>query len=135
MFNANNLRLLTTKELQEKYSEIFKTPAPIGFTKSYLIKEILWQSNYCNLPIDLQKHIIKLTEDYENNKTIDCKKAKRFSVTAGTKFVREFRGQKYEVIAVDGGFKFNEEFYKSLSAIANEITGTRWNGKKFFGVI
>ena len=41
---------------------------------------------------------------------------------------------KYEVIKLDNGYQFNDNVYKSLSAIANEITGTRWNGKKFFGI-
>ncbi|MBS5802667.1 MAG: DUF2924 domain-containing protein [Brachyspira sp.] len=35
---------------------------------------------------------------------------------------------------VPSGFEYNGKKYKSLSVIANEITGTRWNGKKFFGV-
>ena len=45
-----------------------------------------------------------------------------------------FSGEKYEVIAVNGGFIFNGKLYKTLSAVANVITGTHWNGKKFFGV-
>lgn len=55
-------------------------------------------------------------------------------MTIGTKFIREFKGEKYEVIAVEGGFSFNDKLYKTLSAVANVITGTHWNGKKFFGV-
>lgn len=49
-------------------------------------------------------------------------------------FIREFKGEKYEVIAVNGGFIFNGKLYKTLSAVANVITGTHWNRKKFFGV-
>ncbi len=135
MFNCEDLRILTTKQLQEKYQQIFNIPAPVGLTKSFLIKEISWNIKYKKLPTELQKRIEKLTNNFAITKTADTKKVKKFEVTAGTKFIREFRGQKYEVVAVDGGFKFNEKFYKSLSAIANEITGTRWNGKKFFGVI
>ena len=43
-------------------------------------------------------------------------------------------GKKYEVTAISDGYCYNGKVYKSLSAIANEITGTRWNGKRFFGV-
>ena len=134
MFECEDLKLLTTKELQKKYFEILKIRAPIGFTKSYLIKEISWHIKYEKLPVELQKSIEKLTDKFAIAKMIDTKKIKKFEVTTGTKFIRKFRGQKYEIVAVDGGFKFNKKFYKSLSAIANEITGTRWNGKKFFGV-
>ena len=37
-------------------------------------------------------------------------------------------------MAVEGGFNFKGKIYKTLSAVANVITGTHWNGKKFFGV-
>ena len=43
--------------------------------------------------------------------------------------------QKYEVTALGNGkFEYDGTVYQSLSAIAREITGTRWNGKLFFGV-
>ena len=118
--SMNNLKKLTTKELQAKWQEIFKIPAPKGYTKSFLIKEIEWH--------------YKLVEHYSETKTIDTKKIKKFEVTIGTKFIREFKGEIYEVIAVNGGFSFNGKLYKTLSAVANVITGTHWNGKKFFGV-
>ena len=41
----------------------------------------------------------------------------------------------HEVSAVgDGTYEYNGAVYKSLSAVARLITGTRWNGKLFFGV-
>ena len=48
--------------------------------------------------------------------------------------VREFKGKRYSVTVIQNGYEYNGKKYKSLSAIANKITGTRWNGKKFFGV-
>ena len=70
----------------------------------------------------------------KKQKVLIPRKSKKFEVTIGTKFIREFKCEKYEVIAVDGGFNFNGKLYKTLSAVANVITGTHWNGKKFFGV-
>ena len=49
--------------------------------------------------------------------------------------IKEFKGKKYEVLAVEDGYLFQNKIYKSLSAIANEITGSHWNGKKFFGIM
>lgn len=132
--SMDNLKTLTTKELQSKWQEIFKIPAPKGYTKSFLIKEIEWYYKYRKLSGGLQKRLDKLVEHYSETKTIDTKKIKKFEVTIGTKFIREFKGEKYEVIAVNGGFIFNGKLYKTLSAVANVITGTHWNGKKFFGV-
>ena len=40
--SMGNLKSLTTKELKNKWQEIFKMPAPKGYTKSYLVKELTW---------------------------------------------------------------------------------------------
>lgn len=52
----------------------------------------------------------------------------------GTRLVREWQGEVYEVIALAGGFLWNGESHRSLSVIAKAITGTSWNGWIFFGV-
>lgn len=52
----------------------------------------------------------------------------------GTKLVREYRGVVHEVAVVNDGFDWNGVRYRSLSAIARAITGTRWNGLVFFGL-
>lgn len=132
--SMNNLKILTTKELQNKWLEIFKTPAPKGYTKLYLIKELTFHMENKKLSEKVLNQISKLVEDYEKTKTINVRKIKKFDVTIGTKFIREFKGEKYEAIAVENGFNYNGKLYKTLSAVANVITGTHWNGKKFFGV-
>lgn len=53
---------------------------------------------------------------------------------AGTRFVRDWNGKRYEVIAVNNGFEFDGRLYRSLTAIAKAITGTHWNGRIFFGL-
>lgn len=53
----------------------------------------------------------------------------------GTRLRRVWKGEVYEVTAAgDGMFEYDGKHFKSLSAIAREITGTQWNGKIFFGV-
>jgi len=52
----------------------------------------------------------------------------------GTVMVREHQGLTHEVIVVPGGFSWNDKTYPSLSAIAKGITGTSWNGPRFFGL-
>ncbi len=53
---------------------------------------------------------------------------------AGTRLIREWNGQPHEVTAVQGGFAYRGRRYRSLTAIAELITGTHWNGPSFFGV-
>jgi len=59
---------------------------------------------------------------------------KRFRPMIGTKIMKEYRGDMLEVLVVHDGFSYAGEVYKSLSSIATKVTGTKWNGLKFFGV-
>lgn len=134
---AEKLKELSKEELLIKWFDIFQMPAPDHLSKPYLIKNIAWQLEFGGLSTHVQKQIDNLVEKYAKTKLLslnDIKKLQKFEVTAGTRFLREFKGKKHEVTALEKGFDYNGKTYKSLSAIANKITGTRWNGKKFFGV-
>jgi hypothetical protein len=53
----------------------------------------------------------------------------------GTTLIRECEDRRHRVIVTpDGLYAFNGEVFKSLSAEARHITGTRWNGPRFFGL-
>jgi len=52
----------------------------------------------------------------------------------GTVMVREHQGTLHEVMVVPGGFSWQDKTYPSLSTIAQAITGTTWNGPRFFGL-
>jgi Protein of unknown function (DUF2924) len=52
----------------------------------------------------------------------------------GTVMVREHQGRLHEVMVVPGGFSWHDKTYTSLSTIARAITGTSWNGPRFFGL-
>lgn len=53
---------------------------------------------------------------------------------AGTVLVREYQGERHTVTVVPDGFVWRETTYASLSTIAMAITGTSWNGPRFFGL-
>jgi len=52
----------------------------------------------------------------------------------GTVLVREWQGTTHQVTVVNDGFLWNGETYRSFSRIAHAITGTKWNGPRFFGM-
>jgi hypothetical protein len=52
----------------------------------------------------------------------------------GTVLVREYQGQRHTVTVVPGGYLWGDATYPSLSTIARAITGTAWNGPRFFGL-
>ena len=53
---------------------------------------------------------------------------------AGTRLIREYQGVEHVVTVRDDGFEWQGRPYRSLSAIARAIAGTRWNGLVFFGL-
>jgi len=52
----------------------------------------------------------------------------------GTKLIREWQGTRHQVTVLEKGFEYDGNDYRSLSAIARQITGTAWNGLVFFGL-
>ena len=137
-YDIESLKKLSTNELKGLWEKLFKSEAPDWLHRSYLVKYIAWHKAYGSLDSQTQRKLDKLVEKYEETKGVilDSKqKNPTISIIPGTKLLKEFKGRKYEVLSADKGFEHNGELYKSLSAIANKITGTRWNGKKFFGVV
>ncbi len=55
-------------------------------------------------------------------------------LTPGTRLVRDWHGVGHSVVVLDDGFEYGGTRWKSLSAIAKAITGTKWNGPLFFGL-
>ena len=59
---------------------------------------------------------------------------RRTELKPGTILTREWNGQIHRVMVVDDGFAWNGKTYDSLSKVAFAITGTKWNGPRFFGL-
>jgi hypothetical protein len=52
----------------------------------------------------------------------------------GRVLLREFAGRTHRVAVLDDGFEYEDKRYESLSSVAREIAGSRWNGFRFFGI-
>lgn len=138
----NKLKNLSKDDLIKYWYKYFDTEPPQGAKNEALIKHIAWQmqaKKYGGYSAQATKQLEKLAKKIGNNAEInesDIKISSKpiFEIKPGTKLIREYKDKKYEVIVLDKSFSYNGERYKSLSAIANKITGTRWNGKVFFGV-
>lgn len=59
---------------------------------------------------------------------------RRRQLSPGTVLTREWSGQHHRMMVLDEGFAWERGTYKSLSGIAKAITGTKWNGPRFFGL-
>jgi hypothetical protein len=55
-------------------------------------------------------------------------------IKPGSELVRTWKGQSHRVMVLQTGFAYGGETFSSLSEIAFQITGTKWNGPRFFGL-
>ncbi len=61
-------------------------------------------------------------------------KTAAIALPGGARLSREWKGEVHEVEVTGDGFRYRDQVYPSLSRIAREITGVRWNGRRFFGL-
>ena len=75
-----------------------------------------------------------LADEYEGKKVRKSVIADPRNPIIGTRLVREWNGTEHTVTVMKDGFDWQGQRFKSLSAIAKTITGTNWNGYRFFGL-
>ena len=56
-------------------------------------------------------------------------------IKPGTRLVREWHGTTHQVLIIEKGYVYRDRLYRSLTQIAHEITGARWSGPRFFGLV
>jgi hypothetical protein len=122
-----------TPELKQMWRELFDGEPP-GFSRNYLISRLAYRIQelaYGGLKPSTRTKLDALAD------TLDPKVARKRVVNGpvvGTQLIREWRGIEHKVTVLADGFEWEGRRYKSLSAVARAITGTRWNGLTFFGV-
>ncbi|KQS53850.1 hypothetical protein ASG17_12860 [Brevundimonas sp. Leaf363] len=81
--------------------------------------------------IELERDLERLARTYARGGAVS-RAAPRFR--PGSVLVREHAGEMHRVEVLDDGFRWNDQRWRTLSQIAREITGVRWNGPRFFGL-
>ena len=116
-------------------------PRPPRFNRQFLIKRLAYRIQelaFGGLEEKTRRRMDRLLDDegYDDLgvKSRPKKSKPGDSLLPGTLLAREWQGERYEVIVgEDRSFEYRGIPYRSLSAVARAITGTRWNGPKFFG--
>ncbi len=127
------LRRMSPEELREKWTSLYHLPPP-NQQRAFLVKRLAYRIQEIYYGGLTEKDYRKIDEI---NKLLNKEKknpSKASEIKAGTRFFREWNGSEYEVVACEKGFEYNGRLFSSLSAVAREITGTRWNGLIFFGL-
>src|SRR5467141_2572851 len=98
-----------------------------------------WRSVLQGPPPDhLPRHLLDRTGAKESGTAVAARLVsfdqKRSELTPGTVLVREWDRRSQRVMVMSDGFAWNGQTYDSLSKVAFAITGTKWNGPRFFGL-
>jgi hypothetical protein len=146
----NELREMTVGALREKYEELFKE-TPGSRNKQNLIKRIAYRMQEQlegSLSERARKRAAELAdeahirvrsqpgaqgEDTPVAVPAQVKRDPRLP-PVGTVLVREFGGKRHEVTIREQDVLYTGKSYRSLSSAARAITGTPWNGFRFFGL-
>jgi len=130
------LRTLPIAQLKQQWRELFdKEPPP--FNRRYLESRLAYRIQelaYGGLKPETIERLQALADELDGDPSRLRRRAPKGRPIAGTQLVREWRGFEHRVTVTGDGFLHDGKPYKSLSAIARAITGTRWNGLVFFGL-
>jgi hypothetical protein len=128
----DQIRSLGLDALRVRWRAAFGRTPPAGLTKDIIGRMIAWRIQKEAFG-GLDRETLKLLDNLARGKNGELE-GKLRRLKAGTVLVREYRGERHTVTVVPDGFLWRENTYGSLSTIAQEITGTKWNGPRFFGL-
>jgi len=129
------LKTMTRTELDDKWRDLYGYEPP-RFRRAFLERRLAYRIQelfYGGLEPAVKKKLEEIAAEAEGKKT-KVRVEVNGKILSGTRFVREWNGKIYETIVRDDGFEYNGQMYRSLSAIATAITGTQWNGRKWWGL-
>ncbi|WP_291856632.1 DUF2924 domain-containing protein [Bradyrhizobium sp.] len=122
--------------LKAKWRALFDSEPP-PYNRRFLESRLAYRIQelaYGGLKKETVERLRLLAKQYDSKAGVSVKSRPDRLPIAGTRLVREWKGQQHSVTIRTDGFEFQGRPYKSLSAIAREITGVRWNGWVFFGL-
>src|SRR6266568_1203261 len=122
-------------ELRKRYRELFRTEPPKAFGPDLLRRGIahrIQERAYGGLPASTRRLLDQLVKAAiaKPNGRLDLPRR----IKPGSELVRTWKRKTYRVMVMADGFAHEGRTFTSLSEIASEITGTRWNGPRFFGL-
>ena len=135
-FPVSALKTTPTPDLKQQWRELFgKEPPPYNrrFLESrlaYRIQELA----YGGLKPETIERLKAIAEDLDGGDPARRRRPPNDRPIAGTRLIREYQGIEHCGTVRDNDYEYQGRPYKSLSAIARAITGTRWNGLAFFGL-
>jgi hypothetical protein len=134
------LRDLDLSGLRTRWKSVFRKVPPAHLPRHLLLGVLVYRIQADALGDLTPDTAWMLKKVSDNDKGLDIQTLsselvkRRADLRTGTLLVREWNGRSQRVMVLADGFSWNGRSYDSLSAVAFAITGTRWNGHRFFGM-
>ena len=131
----NQLPTMPIVQLRKRYLELFRKPPPKAFGPDLLRRSIAYRIQevaYGGLSRPVQKMLDQMIKAYWKNPKGRIELPRR--IKPGSVLARDWKGKIHQVTVLEDGYSYAGRSYASLSEIAGLITGTKWNGPKFFGL-
>ena len=125
---------LNPDELRREWRRLYRSQPP-RLSRDLLIRAIAYriqELRYGGLSKGTRRKLAALVEARGSGAVLAKEGAQR--IRAGARLVREWNGRTHTVTVEEEGFTYAGRSYRSLTAIAREITGARWSGPRFFGL-
>jgi hypothetical protein len=129
----SRLPQLDLGELRELWCRLFKSEAAPRLSRDLLVRAVAYRLQEVALGgprLERQRQLREIGLELQQTGRLRI----RPRLKPGTRLMRERQGRSYEVLVLDDGFSWQGTPYRSLSAIARQITGTAWSGPLFFGL-
>ncbi len=130
------LKITPTLKLRQQWRELFGKEPPL-FNRKYLESRLAYRLQelaYGGLKPETLKRLAALAKQFDDLDPVRRRANRNLKPVSGTRLIREWQGIEHVVTVRDDGYEWQGRPYKSLSPIANAITGSRWNGLVFFGL-
>jgi DUF2924 family protein len=126
----------STAELKQLWRELYDHQPP-PYNRPFLVKRLAYRIQelaFGGLSARAEAKLKALVEEEDRRLKGKQPVRKGDRPISGTRLIREWQGVEHTATVLDAGFEYQGRRYKSLSAVARTITGTRWNGPAFFGL-
>lgn len=130
------LKAMTVNELKAEWQTLMGSTPPNN-SRTFLEQRLAYriqELTYGGLPKPVSRLLDALADEIEGKKVRSTVISDPRNPVIGTRLVREWDGVEHVITVLKDGFDWQGRRYKSLSAVARDITGTRWNGYRFFGL-
>lgn len=127
-----SLPSLDRQMLVKKWQELYGKAPPSGISHQLLLRAIAYKIQEQALG-GLKPVTRRFLTQFSGDTKSQFLPAQNLKI--GTRLLREWHGVVHEVMVLEEGVQYQGKHYRSLSEVARVITGTRWSGPKFFGLI